>query len=158
MTFLYEYLMFLGQVVTLVIGFIVVASFLASLGNRAQSGRQGHLQVQKLNEQIRDLRFAMESRLMTSDQAKKLHKSELKAEKAEQKKQPKDAPKPNSAGIRQRVKAGTGRKWRGICGQSGCRRGVEEAVPPLMVPSLEPSSFILMAMLPHRRSNTCASK
>ena len=53
MTFLYEYLMFLGQVVTLVIGFIVVASFLASLGNRAQSGRQGHLQVQKLNEQIR---------------------------------------------------------------------------------------------------------
>ena len=93
MTFLYEYLMFLGQVVTLVIGFIVVASFLASLGNRAQSGRQGHLQVQKLNEQIRDLRFAMESRLMTSDQAKKLHKSELKAEKAEQKKQPKDAPK-----------------------------------------------------------------
>ena len=66
MTFLYEYLMFLGQVVTLVIGFIVVASFLASLGNRAQSDRQGHLQVQKLNEQIRDLRFAMESRLMTS--------------------------------------------------------------------------------------------
>jgi serine protease SohB len=86
MTFLYEYLMFLGQVVTLVIGFIVVASFLASLGSRAQSGSQGHLQVQKLNEQIRDLRFSMESHLLTSDQAKKQHKSELKAEKAEQKK------------------------------------------------------------------------
>ena len=86
MTFLYEYLMFLGQVITLVIGFIVVASFLASLGNRAQSGGQGHLQVQKLNEQIRDLRFSMESHLLTSDQAKKQHKSELKAEKAEQKK------------------------------------------------------------------------
>lgn len=86
MTFLYEYLMFLGQVVTLVIGFIVVASFLASLGSRGQSGGQGHLQIQKLNEQIRDLRFSMESHLLTSDQAKKLHKSELKAEKAEQKK------------------------------------------------------------------------
>ena len=57
MTFLYEYLMFLGQVVTLVIGFIVVASFLASLGNRAQSGRQGHLQVQKA--QRADSRFAL---------------------------------------------------------------------------------------------------
>ena len=102
--------MFLGQVVTLVIGFIVVASFLASLGNRAQSGRQGHLQVQKLNEQIRDLRFAMESRLMTSDQAKKQHKSELKAEKAEQKKPPKEHRKTNPAGIRPRVSAGTGRK------------------------------------------------
>ena len=112
MTFLYEYLMFLGQVVTLATGFfIVVASFLASLGNRAQSGRQGHLQVQKLNEQIRDLRFAMESRLMTSDQAKKLHKSELKAEKGEQKKQPKDAPKAKfGRNPPTRVKAGTGRK------------------------------------------------
>jgi serine protease SohB len=86
MTFLYEYLMFLGQVVTLVIGFIVVASFLASLGSRGQSAGQGHLQVQKLNEQIRDLRFSMESHLLTADQAKKQHKSELKAEKAEQKK------------------------------------------------------------------------
>ena len=88
MTFLYEYLMFLGQVVTLVIGFIVVASFLASLGSRGQSAGHGHLQVQKLNEQIRDLRFSMESHLLTADQAKKQHKSELKAEKAEQKKTP----------------------------------------------------------------------
>ena len=73
MTFLYEYLMFLGQVVTLVIGFIVVASFLVSLGSRGQSAGQGHLQVQKLNEQIRDLRFSMESHLLTADQAKKQH-------------------------------------------------------------------------------------
>ena len=85
MTFLYEYLMFLGQVVTLVIGFIVVLSFLASMSNRAQGGSQGHLQVRKLNEQLRDLRFSMESHLLTSDQAKKQHKAELKAEKAQRK-------------------------------------------------------------------------
>ena len=48
MTFFYEYLMFLGQVVTLVIGFIVVISFLASLNKGGGSGAQGHLQVLSL--------------------------------------------------------------------------------------------------------------
>ena len=81
MTFLYEYLMFLGQVVTLVIGFIVVISFLASFNKGGVSGTQGHLQVQKLNEHMRDLRFTMERTLLNPDQAKKQHKLELKAEK-----------------------------------------------------------------------------
>ena len=85
MTFLYEYLMFLGQVVTLVVALLVVVSFLTSLSGRSQSGSQGHLQVQKLNERIRDLRFSMERHLLTPDQAKKQHKLELKAEKAKRK-------------------------------------------------------------------------
>ena len=99
MSFLYEYLMFLGQVVTLVIGFLVVVSFLASLSNRASSGEQGHLQVRKLNDRLRDLRFSMESHLLTPDQAKKQHKAELKREKAEAKKAAKKAAKsPKSGG------------------------------------------------------------
>lgn len=89
MTFLYEYLMFLGQVVTLVIGFIVVISFLASLSKNSGSSSQGYLHVQKLNERIRDLRFTMERSLLSADQAKKQHKSELKAEKAQRKLQAK---------------------------------------------------------------------
>lgn len=93
MSFLYEYLMFLGQVVTLVIGFLVVVSFLASLSNRAASGEQGHLQIRKLNDRLRDLRFSMESHLLTPDQAKKQHKAELKREKAEAKKAAKRAAK-----------------------------------------------------------------
>ena len=142
MTFLYEYLMFLGQVVTLVIGFIVVASFLASLGNRAQSGRQGHLQVQKLNEQIRDLRFAMESRLMTSDQAKKLHKSELKAEKAEQKKA---AKRRTESQIRQESanasKPEQGESGEGSAAKAAVEEAVEEAVPP--VDGAKPRTFVI---------------
>ncbi len=86
MSFLYEYLMFLGQVVTLVIGFLVVVSFLASLSNRASAGEQGHLQIRKLNDRLRDLRFSMESHLLSPDQAKKQHKAELKREKSEAKK------------------------------------------------------------------------
>ena len=89
MTFLYEYLMFLGQVVTLVIGFIVAISFLASLSKNSGSSSQGYLHVQKLNELIRDLRFTMERSLLSADQAKKQHKSELKAEKAQRKLQAK---------------------------------------------------------------------
>ena len=93
MSFLYEYLMFLGQVVTLVVGLLVVVSFLASLSNRASSGEQGHLQVRKFNDQLRDLRFSMESHLLTADPAKKQHKAELKQEKAEAKKAAKHAAK-----------------------------------------------------------------
>ena len=89
MTFFYEYLMFLGQVVTLVIGFIVAISFLASLSKNSGSSSQGYLHVQKLNELIRDLRFTMERSLLSADQAKKQHKSELKAEKAQRKLQAK---------------------------------------------------------------------
>ena len=85
MTFLYEYLMFLGQIVTLVIGFIVVVSFLASLSKSGGSSSQGYLRVEKLNERIRDLRFTMERSLLSADQAKKQHKSELKAERAQRK-------------------------------------------------------------------------
>ena len=71
MSFLYEYLMFLGQVVTLVIGFIVVVSFLASISKGGGSVAQGHLQVQKLNERIRDLRFTMERKITQSRSGEK---------------------------------------------------------------------------------------
>ena len=103
MTFLYEYLMFLGQVVTLVIGFIVVISFLASLSKNRESNSQGYLHVQKLNERIRDLRFTMERSLLSADQAKKQHKSELKSEKAQRKlqakKQSKSQPETDDAAV-----------------------------------------------------------
>ena len=85
MSFLYEYLMFLGQVVTIVIGFIVVVSFLASLSKSGGPSSQGYLHVEKLNERIRDLRFTMERSLLNAEHAKKQHKSELKAEKAQRK-------------------------------------------------------------------------
>ena len=105
MSFLYEYLMFLGQVVTLVIGFIVVVSFLASLSKSGGSSSQGYLQVEKLNERIRDLRFTMERSLLSADQAKKQHKSELKAEKAQRKllakKQSKNQPETDDAAVRE---------------------------------------------------------
>lgn len=97
MNFLYEYLMFLGQVVTLVVGFIVVVSFLASLSSRHQPSSSGYLQINKLNQRIRDLRFSMETQLLEPQDAKKLHKAEVKAEKAQRKKDSKLKGKVKSA-------------------------------------------------------------
>ena len=85
MEFLFEYLMFLGQVGTLVVAFLIIASALAGLSGR-QHGDQGHLVIRKLNERVRELRFTMEDHLLTADEAKRQHKSEAKSEKAEAKK------------------------------------------------------------------------
>ena len=85
MDFLFEYLMFLGQVMTLVVAFLIIASFLAGLSGGHQ-GDQGHLVIRKLNERVRELRFTMENHLLSADEAKRQHKSETKSEKAEAKK------------------------------------------------------------------------
>ena len=90
MDFLFEYLMFLGQVVTLVVAFLIIASSLAGLSGR-QHGDQGHLVIRKLNERVRELRFTMENHLLTAEEAKRQHKSESKREKAEAKKAAKAA-------------------------------------------------------------------
>ena len=75
MDFLFEYLMFLGQVVTLVIAFLVIASSLAGLSARQQGGDHGHLVIRKLNERVRELRFAMENHLLSADEAKRESRS-----------------------------------------------------------------------------------
>lgn len=90
MDFLFEYLMFLGQVVTLVVAFLIIASSLAGLSGR-QQGDQGHLVIRKLNERVRELRFTMENHLLTAEEAKRQHKLESKSEKAEAKKAAKAA-------------------------------------------------------------------
>jgi serine protease SohB len=90
MDFLFEYLMFLGQVMTLVVAFLIIASFLAGLSGGHQ-GDQGHLVIRKLNERVRELRFTMENHLLSADEAKRQHKSETKSEKAEAKKAAKAA-------------------------------------------------------------------
>ena len=85
MDFFFEYLMFLGQVVTVVVAFLIIASFLTGLSGGHQ-GDQGHLVIRKLNERLRELRFTMENHLLSADEAKRQHKSETKSEKAEAKK------------------------------------------------------------------------
>ena len=82
MDYVFDYLMFLAQAVTVVVAIVVVVSFAAGIKVRQQGGNQGYLAVTKLNERLRDLRYVMEEALLTPQEAKRRHKSEQKSQKA----------------------------------------------------------------------------
>lgn len=139
MSFLYEYLMFLGQVITLVVGLLVVVSFLASLSNRNSSAEQGHLQVRKLNDRLRDLRFSMENHVLTPAQAKKQRKAELKQEKAQAKKAAKKGTKTSKAKGAQNVVAASA----GEAGAKGAGSQPTEASAVLESSEEKPRTFVI---------------
>ncbi len=88
MDYLFEYLLFLAEAVTIVVAVLVVISAVVSFGHRHQGTEDpGHLQIRKLNERLRGLRQAMESALLPPDLAKKKRKREAKGVAAEQKAQ-----------------------------------------------------------------------
>jgi len=91
MTYLFEYLIFLAETVTIVVALLVIISSLVSLGARQHAhAEHGYLQVTRINHRLRNLRHAMEAALLPADAVKKQHKKEAKAEsKAESKAQKK---------------------------------------------------------------------
>lgn len=94
MEYVYEYLVFLAQAVTIVIAIIVVLMTVAGLSARQmQAPGRGHLTVAKINDMLRDLRHAMESALLPDGVVKKQHKAEAKAEKQQAKERAKDKEK-----------------------------------------------------------------
>ena len=81
MEFLFEYLMFLAQAVTVVVALLIVISSLASLGSREQvKGDRGRLTVKKINDLLKNLRHTLEASTMDPDLAKKARKKEIKEE------------------------------------------------------------------------------
>jgi serine protease SohB len=88
MTYLFEYLTFLAETVTIVVAVLVILSSVVSLGLKQQSEHErGHLKVTKINDRLRNLRHAMEAELLPQDAVKKQHKQEAKAENQAQKAQ-----------------------------------------------------------------------
>ena len=81
MDYIFDYLMFLAQAVTVVVAIIVVVSCAAGAKMRQQGGDQGYLTVTKINERLRNLRYVMEDALLTPQEAKRRHKSEQKSQK-----------------------------------------------------------------------------
>ena len=79
MEYLYNYLMFLAQAVTIVVALVVIISSIASLGQKPGVPEDaGMLLVIKLNDRLRDLRHAMEASLLPPDALKKQLKVEEK--------------------------------------------------------------------------------
>ena len=80
MSFLFEYLLFLAEAVTIVVAILVVVSFVASFSMKQQGEDSGALHIAKLNEKLRGLRHAMEASLLPVEAVKKQHKQEEKAQ------------------------------------------------------------------------------
>ena len=101
MTYFYEYLTFLAETVTVVVALLVIISAVVSIGMRQQAVHdKGHLQVTRLNDQIKGLRHALESKVLPKDTVKKQHKREAKAEQ--------QAVKAESAKLKEQAKADDG--------------------------------------------------
>jgi len=78
--------MFLAQAITVVVALLIIISSLASLGSKGQpKNDRGRLSIKKINDLIKDLRYALEASTMDPADAKKIRKQEIKAETKENK-------------------------------------------------------------------------
>ncbi len=92
MDYLFDYLLFLAQAVTVVVAVLLILSAMASIGMKRQhQSSQGHLEIKKLNERLNNLKDSLRQAVLPQAQFKRLHKQDLKQEKAEQKQLAKSA-------------------------------------------------------------------
>jgi serine protease SohB len=95
MEYLYDYLLFLAQAVTIVVAIVMVLSAGASLGmKRHMMAEGGHLEVKKVNDRLLNLKDSLRQAVLPTGQFKKLHKQDAKARKAADKAAAKAAGKP----------------------------------------------------------------
>ena len=90
MEYLFEYLQFLAEVVTIIGGIVVVVILVASLSGRQGHAEQGQLVVRSVNDRLDGMRETMESALLPEAELKKKRKAEKKERKAQAKGKGKD--------------------------------------------------------------------
>jgi serine protease SohB len=81
MDYLYEYLIFLAQAITVVIAIVAVLAAVTSMGIRRSGSDSGHLEVRKLNDSLSELRNSVRQALLDPGVLKKQQRKEAKAEK-----------------------------------------------------------------------------
>ena len=82
MEFLYDYLAFLAKAVTIVAAIVVVVGVVGALGARRQGRHSpGHIEVERLNDRLAELRRAVDQLALPPAQFKKAAKAEAKARK-----------------------------------------------------------------------------
>lgn len=97
MDYLFEYLLFLAQAVTIVAAILLVISAVASLSLRRQQGESGHLEITKLNDRLKDLRDGVRQAVFPPAEFKRIMKRDSKAEKKAQKQLARSAGKAEAA-------------------------------------------------------------
>ncbi|MCB1683018.1 MAG: protease SohB [Pseudomonadales bacterium] len=85
MDYLFEYLLFLAQAVTIVAAILLVIAAVASLSMRRQQGDSGHLEIIRLNDRLKDLRDGVRQAVLPPAEFKRILKKDNKAEKKAQK-------------------------------------------------------------------------
>jgi len=78
MTYLYDYLVFLAQAVTVVAAVLVVLSAMATFSARRRHAPRGALEVIRLNDYLDDLRHGLEQAMLTPKQYRKAARQESK--------------------------------------------------------------------------------
>ncbi len=81
MEFLYQYLLFLAQAVTVVVAIVAVLAAFFSFGQRRAHGSDGHLEVTQVNHRLDELRYTVEDAVCSPAQLKQQRKEEAKQEK-----------------------------------------------------------------------------
>jgi len=89
MTYLYDYLVFLAQAVTVVAAVLVVLSALATFSARRRHAPRGALEVIRLNDYLDDLRHGLEQAMLTRGQYRKAARQEAKQARRKAKKEAK---------------------------------------------------------------------
>ena len=103
MSLLYEYLMFLAQVVTIVIAVVLLIIVIVSASAKQGTRDRGYLVVELLNDRLRHLRLSIQEATLPAAQIKKLLKADEKARKAEEKSLAKRPPSSKEAGTGKNV-------------------------------------------------------
>ena len=91
MDYVYEYLIFLAQAVTVVAAILVVLSAFASMAAKRRSMAEGHLEVFRLNDHFDNLKQSIEQALLPPAEFRKAAKAAAKKKKQERKKARKGA-------------------------------------------------------------------
>ncbi len=103
MEYLYHYLLFLAETVTVVAALIVVIASLASFGMRRQQQQSGHLEVRKLNDYFSDLKLSVQEAMLPAAAVRKQRKRESKEARKVAKKEAKAIKHSDGAAGRRRV-------------------------------------------------------
>ena len=86
MAYVYEYLVFLAQAVTVVAAVLVVIAAAASLAAKKRSVAMGHLEVIRLNDHLDGLRQRIEQAVLPAGEFRKAAKAAAKKKKQERRK------------------------------------------------------------------------
>lgn len=98
MEYVYEYLTFLAQTVTIVVAIVVIVSAMAAFSMKRQQHPSGHLEVRKLNEHLSDLKVAVQQAMLPATTVRKMRKQEHKEHKKAAKREARELKQTDGAG------------------------------------------------------------